>query len=101
VLPGATGLRPIIERVVGPGVAVIDPAPAVARQTARVLAQRGLEADPGCMGRHVFYTSGDAVSFAGLLRRLVPAAGEGAAVYPVRWRGGAMVVQPRGDVDTV
>lgn len=82
-------LRPVIERVVGPGVAVIDPAPAVARQTAHVLARRGLEANPGHVGRHVFYTSGDTVSFAGLLRRLVPAVGEGVAVSPVRWRGGA------------
>ncbi len=84
-------LRPIIERVAGPGVAVIDPVPAVARQTARVLARRGLEADPRHVGRHVFYTSGDAVSFAGLLRRLVPAVGEDVAVYPVCWRGGMIV----------
>lgn len=86
-------LRPMIERVVGPGVAVIDPAPAVARQTARVLAGRGLEADTDRAGRHMFYTSGDAASFAALLRRLVPAAGEGAAVYPVRWQGGAIILE--------
>ena len=36
-------LRPAIERVVGTNVAVIDPAPAIARQTGRVLARRGLE----------------------------------------------------------
>ena len=34
-------LRPLIEAALGPDVDVIDPAPAVARQTARVLAQRG------------------------------------------------------------
>ncbi len=34
-------LCPLIEDVAGAGVAVIDPAPAVARQTGRVLAQRG------------------------------------------------------------
>jgi glutamate racemase len=79
-------LRPLIERIVGEGVAVIDPAPAVARQTARVLAQEGLEADPGRAGRHVFYTSGDAASFAALLRRLVPLVGAEAEVCPVRWQ---------------
>ena len=34
-------LRPLIEEIAGAGVAVIDPAPAVARQTGRVLAQHG------------------------------------------------------------
>ena len=34
-------LRPLIEEMAGAGVAVIDPAPAVARQTGRVLAQHG------------------------------------------------------------
>lgn len=33
---------PLIEEITGPGVRVIDPAPAIARQTARVLEQRGL-----------------------------------------------------------
>lgn len=88
-------LRPMIERVVGPGVAVIDPAPAVARQTARVLAQRGLETDSGRLGHHVFYTTGDAASFAALLRRLVPPAGEDAAISPVRWQGGTIILESR------
>ncbi len=35
-------LRPVIERICGPGVEVIDPAPAVARQTRRVLTERGV-----------------------------------------------------------
>ena len=35
-------LQPLIERLCGPSVRVIDPAPAVARQTVNVLAQRGV-----------------------------------------------------------
>ena len=34
-------LRPVIERIAGPAVQVIDPAPAVARQTLRLLEERG------------------------------------------------------------
>ena len=35
-------LRPVIERIAGPDVQVIDPAPAVARQVLKVLSERGL-----------------------------------------------------------
>ncbi|MBM4458609.1 MAG: glutamate racemase [Chloroflexi bacterium] len=40
-------LRPLIELITGPAVEIIDPAAAVARQTGRVLAQRGWLATPG------------------------------------------------------
>ena len=40
-------LLPVIERIAGPGVRVIDPAPAVARQLLHILEERGIaEADP-------------------------------------------------------
>lgn len=35
-------LSPVIERLAGPGVQVIDPAPAVARQTLRILHEKGI-----------------------------------------------------------
>ena len=44
-------LRPLIEDVAGPGVTVIDPAPAVARQTGRVLSQRGWLGNADQVGR--------------------------------------------------
>jgi glutamate racemase len=69
-------LRPVIERIVGPEVEVIDPAPAVARQTDRVLARRGLRPAEGETGHHTFYTTGDASTFAAMVDKLV--AGEGA-----------------------
>ncbi|MCK6625731.1 MAG: glutamate racemase [Anaerolineae bacterium] len=51
-------LLPLIERVVAGRAAVIDPAQAVARQVQRVLRQRGLETERGCVGHHHFFTTG-------------------------------------------
>ncbi len=51
-------LLPLIERVVAGRATVIDPAQAVARQVQRVLTQRGLETETGCMARHRFFTTG-------------------------------------------
>ena len=64
-------LRPAIERVVGARIKVLDPAPAIARQAARVLAQRSLESRRDKEGRHVFYTSGDARTFTQTIERLL------------------------------
>jgi len=83
-------LRPAIERIVGPAVQVIDPAPAVARQTGRVLAARGRLNEGDRPGRHHFYTSGDPDQFARLVRRLV---GDEGPIHPVRWEGGVVVAR--------
>jgi glutamate racemase len=78
-------LRHLIEELAGPGVAVIDPAPAVARQVGRVLAQQGWLAEaeslPGsgsdtanrqhCQPAHRFYTTGDPIRFQAALRDLL------------------------------
>ena len=42
-----------------PGINVIDPAPAIARQAGRVLSERGLDNDRQRSGAHTFITSGD------------------------------------------
>ena len=55
---------PAIQRIAGESVQIIDPAPAVARQVARLLEQRQLLAPPG-EPAHRFITSGDP----GALRR--------------------------------
>jgi glutamate racemase len=60
-------LRPLIDGVVGPEVDVIDPAPAVARQVARVLESRGLAAAPGGSPQHVFYSTAAPAPFAEML----------------------------------
>jgi len=89
-------LRPAIERMIGEGVTVVDPAPAVARQTGRVLARLGLASIPSAdaarrrdrAGHHVFYTSGDAATFASMIGQLLPAIGKDVDVRPVYWRAG-------------
>lgn len=47
-------VRPLIERICGPEVEVIDPAPAVARQVRRVLDEHGLFAAEGTGGFHLW-----------------------------------------------
>jgi glutamate racemase len=64
-------LRPIIEEVAGPGVEIIDPAPAVARQTARVLAQYAWGAGDRASAAHGFYTTGDSIRFQAALVQLL------------------------------
>jgi glutamate racemase len=83
-------LRPTIERVVGPDVTVIDPAPAVARQTVRVLARQGARSKGGT-GRVTFFTSGDPAEFETKVRRLVDIPGP---VSGVRWERGKVVLSP-------
>lgn len=92
-------LRPLIEEVVGPNVEVIDPAPAVARQVGRVLAQRGRPADAGELRKDDgaapadrFYTTGVPARFQAAVRHLL---GWQVHVEPASWdavgrlRGGA------------
>ena len=84
-------LRPAIGRVTGSKMAVIDPAPAVARQAGRMLARRGLEGDRGRTGRHVFCTSDDPMQFATMLGRLLPPlAPKAREVQAVRWEAGRL-----------
>ena len=74
-------LRPGLDRVVGPGVTIVDPAPAVARQTGRVLARLG-RLRPDGVGQVSYYTSGDAAAFEAMVRWLVDIPGP---VQQVRW----------------
>lgn len=83
-------LAPVIARLMGPAVAIVDPAPAVARQTGRVLAQRALENSRDRTGRHLFYTSGDAHAFAAMLARLIPDRSPQVEAREVRWREGRL-----------
>ena len=64
---------PLIQEIVGPEVRVIDPAPAVARQTRRVLAQRGaLRASEAGPGKVTLLTTGaQPAAFARLAAQLL------------------------------
>jgi glutamate racemase len=62
---------PQIEAIAGPGVRVIDPSPAVAAQTGRVLEREGLRADGGSAGGVHYLTTGDPGRMAEQLRVLL------------------------------
>jgi glutamate racemase len=83
---------PLIQEIVGPGVRVIDPAPAVARQVRRVLEAMGKLAsteDPKGFRKPLesnmrFYTSGDPDQLRNLLPLLI---GESGEVRHLQWAG--------------
>ncbi len=80
---------PLIQEIAGPGVRVIDPAPAVARQTGRVLQARGLLAEGNRLAPVRFFTSGDPQALAALLPVML---GETAPVEQVIWTGGKLEI---------
>ena len=64
-------LADTIQEIAGPGVAIIDPAVAVARELRRRLDTAGLAAPPGGPGTATFYTSGQRDQFCKMLEQLV------------------------------
>jgi len=80
-------LEPLMREIMGDGVKIIDPSPAVARQTRRVLKREGLLRARG-QGRYTFYTSGDPQVFARMVEGLTPLKGP---VQAARWAGGEIV----------
>ncbi|MBN1933653.1 MAG: glutamate racemase [Anaerolineae bacterium] len=80
-------LRPAIERIVGAQVRIIDPAPAVARQTAHVLHRtdvfdRTIDKPVTCSGQRRFFTSGNPAILAQGLETLIGKQGE---IVPAQW----------------
>ena len=64
-------LAPIIQQVLGPGVTLVDPAPAVARQTGRRLRQEALLNEDDAAGSWRFVTTGAVDAFYELSHRLL------------------------------
>ncbi|HEX6387285.1 MAG TPA: glutamate racemase [Anaerolineae bacterium] len=81
-------VTPLIERIAGTAVTIIDPAPAVARQTERVLQQYHLLASGGQQSRIRVLTSGNAPTLARLSRQLLGFRGQ---VEKVVWQDGLLV----------
>ena len=73
---------PLIQEIVGENVRVIDPAPAVAKQTGRLLEARGMTNKSQSKGDVKLYTSGDHESLKSLLPMLLGELGE---VQRVEW----------------
>ena len=83
---------PLLEKICGPGVRVIDPSPAVARQAARVWASHGdlAQPHPPPSSRAVTYlTSGDPAAFARALEQLDIERGP---IHAVHWDHDALIV---------
>ena len=73
---------PLIQQIVGTDVRVIDPAPAVAKQTERLLEASGLQNTSGTQGHVTLYTSGDPDALRSLLPVLLGGPGD---VQRVEW----------------
>jgi glutamate racemase len=83
-------LDSVIARVIGDGITLIDPAPAVARQTERVIQRSSRER----RGQHVFYTTGNLKRFIVTLEGLVDVSiGDRFRCRAVRWHDRWLVVQ--------
>jgi glutamate racemase len=73
---------PLIQEIVGEKIRVIDPAPAVAKQTQRLLEERGLRNSSRHKGQVRLYTSGNPETLEALLPALL---GESGEVQKVEW----------------
>lgn len=81
-------VAPLIQRVAGPGVRLLDPSEAVARQVGRVLGgeQGGGSRDAG-KGQHAFLSTGEPEPLAAAAQRLL---GAELQVGTVAWRNGRL-----------
>jgi glutamate racemase len=77
---------PLIQTITGPSVRIIDPAPAIARQTQRLLKQSDMINNTNDGGNITFYSSAEASHMARLLPLFI---GEDGLVLPVRWSQGS------------
>jgi glutamate racemase len=73
---------PVIQEIVGPGVRVIDPAPAVARQVERMLNLHGMRTTRENSEPPLLFTSGKLLPFKTLLPRLID---QECKVQEVKW----------------
>lgn len=72
---------PLIQEIVGDGVEVIDPAPAVARQTGRLLDEYDLFTSSEKKGEVIFYTSGNVDSLDRIINDLLKLETSSKGVY--------------------
>lgn len=80
-------LKDAIQDVVGPGVTIVDPSPAVARQVGRVLDARGLRRAGPEPGAVTACTSADPAALRAVARALLGPAADTFAYCALRWHG--------------
>ncbi|MFO8082757.1 MAG: glutamate racemase [Desulfobacterales bacterium] len=79
-------LMPVMRKLAGPEVSIIDPSSAVASQTARVMNRRQLMTASGHKGRYAFLTSGHPVAFREGLHRLIPSFADRFQTGLIQWQ---------------
>lgn len=84
-------IRPLLEDIIGDGVAVIDPAPAVVRRTRFVLQQHQLAAPPEHDGALRCFTSGDPRQLEMFAARVLEAP---CAAEAVQWHEDILITTP-------
>ena len=80
---------PTLEKIVGPGMKIIDPSPAIARQIGRLLVENRIENNSRSGGSLQFYTSGDTAAFGSLTRSLT---NEEGPTDQLTWSGGTLTL---------
>jgi len=83
---------PLVSEIAGPEVRVIDPAPAVVRQTTRVIESLEMVNAGPAAGIYRFFTSGNVRSFAALLPTLLGETGE---IHRVDWKRNKLSLEPK------
>jgi glutamate racemase len=78
---------PVLEKIVGPQVNVIDPSPAIARQTKRILDEYDLNAPPDQEGRVTYISSADSQRLREMGVNLIALDGEAQSAH---WQGKAL-----------
>lgn len=82
---------PALRAVVGAEIKIIDPSPAIARQTRRVLDDQKLAAGNPRSGRNIFLTSGDPHPLSVAIHRLFAEPGE---LHRLLWQGERISLAP-------
>ena len=78
-----TFLIPLLRHMVGEGVNIVDPSPAIARQTKHVLTQSDILKEDGLSGKQEFYASGDVLALSRTTSYLI---GKEETFIEVRWQ---------------
>ncbi len=85
-------VRPLLSQIVGPDITIIDPAPAIARQTTRLLERHDLLNPAARPGAALAFTTGDAANLSEFAGRMLAFSMETETAV---WRGQSLIIPPR------
>lgn len=85
-------LMPLLREVAGPDVEIVDPSPAIARQTGRIIESCRNASDH--VGTVHYHTSGDPQAYLAVARRLVDEPVDSSQIHATTWQNGEIVSLP-------